>query len=303
MALPWPGESACAAPQKNASPSETRMTPTPRSSLRDQAGEPVVLSRRGRRVSELGRAAGERARPELGIRSGDVQRLGEQVGRVGAELVADAGCRCVRGDDPRTALAADDELTPTDASRVVRVSEAERGSGSVGLEDGFEPERGEAAGARPGVDARRENLQDSRPSVELEFEAARDLPRESGPANAVALLVRRDLGQVEDVLHVDAVAGGLDRAVAVDREVPERMCLRRCGNGERGEQADEERETFHDAYLLATGLQRSEKCGFRRSARANQSRAEAWSPRQRSIIPRWKYLSASRVPSLSARRE
>ena len=273
--------------------------------LRDQAGEAVAFGLSGCwcRVFELGCPARERARPELGFRDRDVERLGEQVLWVGTELVADAGCRCVRGDDPRTALAADDELAPTDAVRVVRVSEAELGSGAIGLEDGFEPERGEAAGARPGVDARRENTQDSRPTVELELEAARDLPGESGPANAVAFLVRGDLGQVEDVLHVHAVAGSLDRAVAVDREVAEWMCLGAGGDRQRSEQADEERETLHDAYLRATGLQRSEKWGFRLRARANHSRASAWSPRQRSIIPRWKYFSASRVPSRSERRE
>jgi hypothetical protein len=40
-----------------------------------------------------------------------------------------------------------------------------------------------------------------------------------------------------------------------------------------------------------------------RSARANQCAASARLPRQRSIIPRWNILSASSVPSRSARLE
>ena len=279
------------------------MTPTPSSSCEIRLANPSLLSRRGRRVSELGRAAGKGARPQLGICSGDVQRLGKQVGRIGAQLVAHARRRRVGGHDPCAALGADHDLAPTDSSREVGVFEADHRPAPVSLEDGLEAKRGEAAGTGPGADSRRDGLQLRRPPVELELEAARDLLREAGPASALAFLVRGNLGQVEDVLHVDAVAGSLDRAVAVDREVPERMRLRRCRNGERGEHADKERDAFHDAYLLATGLQRSEKCGFRRSARRNQSRADAWSPRQRSIIPRWKYFSASRVPSLSERRE
>ena len=47
---------------------------------------------------------------------------------------------------------------------------------------------------------------------------------------------------------------------------------------------------------FATGAHSTEKWGFSASARRNHDRASAPWPRQRSIMPRWKYLSASRVP-------
>ncbi len=303
IAFPWPGRERVRRAPEEGEPERDEDDADAELFLRDQAGEPVFLSGRRRRVSELGWPARKRARPKLGLRRRDVERLREQVVRIRAELVADAGRRNVGGEDAGAAFAADDELAPADAVRVVRVLEANRGSGLIGLEDGLEAERGEAARAGPGANAGREDAQCRRSPVDLELEAACDLLRESLATNPVALLIGGDLGQVEDVLHVDTVAGSLDRAVAVDREVPERMRLRRRGDGEGGEEPDEQREALHDAYLRATGLQRSEKCGLRRSARPNQSRADAWLPRQRSIIPRWKYLSASRVPSRSARFE
>src|SRR5947199_9064389 len=115
------------------------------------------------------------------------------------------------------------------------------------------------------------------------------------------LLEGRDLGHVQDVLDVGAVAGELDPAETVDREVPERVRTRGGGCSERGDEPDQKREALHVAYLRASWLQRSEKCGLSRTALTNHDRDSC--PRQRSIIPRWKYLSASCVPSRSARRE
>ncbi len=63
---------------------------------------------------------------------------------------------------------------------------------------------------------------------------------------------------------------------------------------------EREEEPLHRASLRAVGAHSSEKCGLSASARRNQERALAAWPRQRSIMPRWKNLSASRVPSLSA---
>src|SRR5690348_1730122 len=115
----------------------------------------------------------------------------------------------------------------------------------------------------------------------------------------------RDLGQVEDVEDVDAVACDLDPAEAVDREVAERVCGGGRGPREEtdsGEAADDE-QLLHRASLLAVAPHRNEKFGFRRAARRNHTRASALRPRQRSIIPRWKSFSASGVPSRSARLE
>ena len=71
------------------------------------------------------------------------------------------------------------------------------------------------------------------------------------------------------------------------------------GRGERGQEREDDEQALHAEYLRAVGLQRSEKCGFVSRARANQRRDSARCPRQRSIIPRWKNMDASRVPSRS----
>ena len=72
----------------------------------------------------------------------------------------------------------------------------------------------------------------------------------------------RDLGHVEDVADVDAVARDLDPAEAVDREVAERMGGRG-GRREQGGDGDEQdEESLHRSSLLATGPQSTEKCGF-----------------------------------------
>ena len=112
-----------------------------------------------------------------------------------------------------------------------------------------------------------------------------------------------DLGHVQHVADVQPVPGDLDAAEAVDREVAERVRRSGCWSKQRGRHDEENGEPFHRSSRLATGAQRIENCGFRRSARVSQARfAAAW-PRQPSIIPRWKNLSASSVPSLRARFE
>src|SRR5205823_2318116 len=109
--------------------------------------------------------------------------------------------------------------------------------------------------------------------------------------------------EVEDVADVDAVPRDLDAAEGVDREVAERVRLRRERREQGdGEDTDEDRHAPH-ASLRATGAQISEKRGLSASARWNQARASREWPRHRSIIPRWKNLSGSCVPSLSAWRE
>src|SRR4051812_22168344 len=141
------------------------------------------------------------------------------------------------------------------------------------------------------------------PAVDGEAEVRGDPARVARAVDAAGLLrlERRDLGQVEDVQGVEPIAGDVELAVAVDREVAEgvRLCRERGEERERHE-ADEDREPPHAEYLFATGAQRTEKCGFSASARRNQVRASSEWPRQRSIIPRWKNLSASWVPNRRA---
>ena len=73
-------------------------------------------------------------------------------------------------------------------------------------------------------------------SVERELELPRETHGISGTAHVVADLEGRDLGEIEDVVDEDPVAGRLDARVPVDGEVPERVRLRpRRGEEERGD--------------------------------------------------------------------
>src|SRR5439155_6729633 len=88
-------------------------------------------------------------------------------------------------------------------------------------------------------------------------------------------------------------------AEAVDREVAEWVGDGGGGRRKGRERSEEHDQPLHRDQLRATGAQRTEKCGFSSSARRNHALASARSPRQRSIAPRWKNLSASCVPSRS----
>ena len=92
-------------------------------------------------------------------------------------------------------------------------------------------------------DTVRHGPQDDPAAVEPELELRATVRGEAGGADVVAELERRDLGQVEDVAHVDAVARQLDRGVVVDGEVAERMRARGAGRGEH------ERESRRRAVL------------------------------------------------------
>src|SRR5262249_54353925 len=132
----------------------------------------------------------------------------------------------------------------------------------------------------PPVDREREILAD----------AGRDRVRVAAPAellHLVALLEGRDLGEIEDVGEVDAVARDLDAREVVRREVPERVRRRGGGHRECSDGGRRGEEFFH-RYLLATGLQIGEKCGFSASARSNHAWAACGWPAQRSAMARWK---------------
>src|SRR4029077_12866522 len=108
------------------------------------------------------------------------------------------------------------------------------------------------------------------PSVNGQLGATSDVPCVRGGVDA-SRLEGRDLRHVEDVEDVDAVAGDLDPAEAVDREVAEWMCGRGRDPGQvtKCHKADDE-ELLHRASLLAVGAQRTEKWGLSASARLNQ---------------------------------
>src|SRR5215472_17650531 len=128
---------------------------------------------------------------------------------------------------------------------------------------------------------------------------------------ALPLLEGWDLREVQDVVDTQAVAGHLDPAEVVDREVAQRV-------GEGGHRTDGEKgggtrdgqqQTSHGippsavSALRASGACSTEKCGL--IVRACARWALAWSrrPRPASIAPAWNSIRASRVPSRRACRD
>ena len=171
-------------------------------------------------------------------------------------------------------------------------------------QDHFEPHRVQPASARWECKRVCNRDEHHRPSVQRCVYAAAETggicPGVDAP---LPRLERRDLCEIEHVAHEQPVAGNVDACEAVDREVSERMRSSCRRDGERRSRGENEQEPFHDAYLRATGDQRTEKRGFSARARRNHARETVALPRQRSIMPWWKNLRASRVPSLSASRE
>ncbi len=254
----------------------------------DERLEATTRVRGGLRSVERGRNT--RAAPE-GDPSGrcvDIGRRAEEVLRVRAQLVAPALGGRGRLDDLGSFGRVDDDLLPADAGREVAVPEREPGSRRRGVVDGVEAQRLQPARSRPLDGPTLEHAQRRAAAVDAEVEVPCRLGGERRPADRVAELERRDLGHVERVVDVDAAARELDRRVPVDREVAERMRLRRRRDEQRRQAGDDEQEPLHARASRATGAQRMEKCGFRSSARRNHVFAAPSWPRQRSIMARWK---------------
>ena len=115
----------------------------------------------------------------------------------------------------------------------------------------------------------RDGTQHHRPAADGDVQAARDATRVDRRIHSVLpRLVRRDLGEIEDVADVQPMPGHLDAREAVDGEVPERM-RRRGGRCEerRGCDEDDEQLLHEKAPFRATGAHRIEKCGLIASAR------------------------------------
>src|ERR671923_871569 len=268
---------------------------------RDQRLEAAGVPSRHRRAPQRGGIAGERAGPDRGRRGADRERLSEQICRVPPEPAAYARGRRRGGENGGAARAADDDLSPPDPPCEVAVVELEVSTGARRVQR-FQAERLEPAG--PGTLGRigLERPRGDASAVALEPQARGERPGEVRPPEPLAVLQRRDLGQVHDVVDIERTAGRLDGGVPVHSEVAERV---RCGP-RRSEAREKEQDgdcTLHASAFRATGAQISEKWGLSRSARPNHARAAPSRPRQRSIIPRWKNIIASRVPSRSARRE
>src|SRR5438874_2198595 len=127
--------------------------------------------------------------------------------------------------EARASGRAHDDLLPTDPAGVVRVAVGERersvrAGDRAGREERLEPQCLQPALARREGDLLPDRSQRDAPACNLEVEAAGDPPRgrrriRGGAPHRLALAEGRDLGHVEHVEHVDAVARDLDPAVAV----------------------------------------------------------------------------------------
>ena len=192
IVLPWPGVSACAAPQKSAM-QRARRGSTPdaqvaraRSATRSRSRSP---SDARRRVGAVPSSAGRRARAGPGSttarRARHVQRALEQVLRVRAQLVARARGRGRRRRQPRRRRARDDDLPPADPAgdSCCRGTRPRRRRAGPGLyEDHLEPRRAQPAGALAGsASACRSGAARAAPAVDRQLERS---PRSGGELGA-----------------------------------------------------------------------------------------------------------------------
>ena len=228
IVLPWPGLSACAAPQNIASSSASATTPALRSSCAISAAKPLSPPDGRRRAVELAarRAAPaarrDRSRATTRRRRSSRRAGSQQVLRVRAQLVAHAAGRRRASRTLRAGVRAGRRSPSSRRPGEVR----RRGSRAVRL-----PGRGAAPRTRPrtaSCAARRPRREGERvperarghgTPVDPQRRCPRSIRRRRSvaPRSARSRLEGRDLGQVEHVEHVDAVARGVDAAVAVDR--------------------------------------------------------------------------------------
>ena len=292
MVLPWPGESACTAPHANAARMSSSSAPLPAAASAKTPAKPspersVVVSSADR----LGRRQRARARGHREGRGALGQRAGEHVLRVVAQAAggvargrrrAHRGPLARRGHDRLPAHAVGKRLVvDLHPVRVVH------GCGQRQL---HARER-QAALARRRREPPLALHERDRAPVHGDVQRARDLrllAREHRGAGEVALLEGGDLGLVEGVAEVDAVAGDPHRDQMVDGEVAQRVGAggrRRHQQGQR-EAGDEERAP-HRSAACARGAYRGEKRGLWASARRSHASASAVCPAARAAIPAW----------------
>src|SRR5438128_6640498 len=127
------------------------------------------------------------------------------------------------------------------------------------------------------------------------------------------LLEGGDLRVIDHIDDVDPIAVQRYLAESIDGEVAQRVGEGRHGDrdgqGERTQQCNQSSTQPHDiapraiSAFRATGANKREKYGLMYSAWCRSPMAAALWPRRASIIPRWKNIVASCVPSLSACRD
>src|SRR6185437_2218807 len=103
-----------------------------------------------------------------------------------------------------------------------------------------------------------------------------------------ALLERRDLGLVEEVVKVDPVGCDAHRHEMIDREVYEGVCARGGrGNRQHGDEREEHATETDDSAPRARGAYSGLKCGLSTSARWRYALAAARSPTALAAMPAW----------------
>src|SRR5919108_550150 len=285
---------------------------------------PVAVGVRGDATDDLV------PRSEREPRDPHVDRRRQKVVGVALERPADArrGHRRCRDRHPIGPGARD--LAPADPAPVIGVPEQGRSGPGNGCAEGrLQPQHVEPCLPREehhpalleeerrplAVDLERETLTDR---LGTAGRPRRALVRLGGPVavgvDLGAFLERGDLGEVQDVPHLQHLRANQDAAVRVDREVAERM--RRCGPGRPGQDGGGRhgddgqhptdgrrggpgtRSNPRRAFGACTG----EKCGLMVSASSRKSRAWSVRPRRNAIIPAWKWNKALWVPRPSASR-
>ena len=164
----------------------------------DQRLEAVRAVLRGRTGAERRWDACSATWLDRRIGGGRVGRVAQEVPGVRAELVADAPIGRGGGDEPRAAGGVDDDLLPAQALRVVPVTELECASARAGVVDGVEAECLQACRAGPQRDLRVERAHRGSTAVDDDAQPPAELGGDSRPAEAGALLERRDLREVEE---------------------------------------------------------------------------------------------------------
>ena len=166
------------------------------------------------------------------------------------------------------------------------------------IEDELEPGRAERGGAGRKSEPPVECRQAPRAAVDRDLETRANLllqPARVGDAaerrDVVTRLERRDLGEVEDVVDVGAVAGDDNLGMVVRREVAEGMgggnpcederrerCGQHCRDASHAVPSAPARFRFAASARVAIGAHRIENSGFRRSACRYQRRIPTRSP-------------------------
>ncbi len=317
--FPCPGRRACPQPRSTASSTASPPTsgvssrPPTRSSNRRSSAASVRV--RGSPPEGTATAPVGLALPGPGLHGepADVQRGGEQVDRVGAQLVG-AALAGDRGAGQRDPVADDRHLAPADPVGEVPVGDLEdsrRRQVGVRADRTGQPQGRQPARTRDGDHRGSLRL----PGQPLAVHGGDDRVGElralvgGGPRQLVGrrctsrgddlqLLGGRDLCPVHHRGERHLLRGQREGVRVVDGEVAQRVGLGRAGRAERPQRTPGQRDGSGPAEphggppnpssnACARGASSGEKCGVVSSTPASVSRAWSVIPRAASMAPRW----------------